>query len=79
LSIAQVAPAYFQAPFSLTYNVQGGWTDRGALTLNVGDITFMPTGPDPYGYSAYDINDEPFGQSTSGSRLIPRRAGRERS
>jgi len=75
LSIAQVAPAFFQAPFSLTYSVQGGWTDRGSLTLNVGDITYMPTGPDPYGYSAYDINDEPFGPIYEWIEIDPTQGG----
>lgn len=54
------APAFFAADFTLNYQAAGGWTASNAFALYVGDINYLPTGPDAYGYSAYDVNDAPY-------------------
>ena len=75
ISAFQVAPAFFQANFNLTYTATGGWTDSGQFSLNVGDITHMATGPDGYGYLAYDINDAPFAPTYNWIEINPGQGG----
>ncbi|RJP78519.1 MAG: M28 family peptidase [Candidatus Zixiibacteriota bacterium] len=61
VTASAAAPPAFQATFNLNCSAAGGWSRVTSFTLDVGDMILMPTGPDPYGYYAYDMNDEPFG------------------
>ncbi len=60
VTVESTSPAYFLADFNLTYQAAGGWMTFDGFTLDVGDITYLPSGPDSYGYLAYDINDAPL-------------------
>jgi hypothetical protein len=68
------SPAYFQADFTLSFEA-GGWTGETQFTLDVGDLTHLPTGPDTYGYSAYDPNDAPFGPAYNWIEIDPGQGG----
>jgi hypothetical protein len=35
----------------------GGYSGNDSFEITIGDLTYAPTGPDNYGYSAYDVND----------------------
>ncbi|TKJ36569.1 hypothetical protein CEE37_14915 [candidate division LCP-89 bacterium B3_LCP] len=69
------APPYFQADFTLTYQAAGGWIDYLDFSMDIGDITYLPSGPDNYGYSAYDINDEPYGPTYNWIEIDPNQGG----
>ena len=45
--------------FDLAFGDQLGYTGRDGFSAVVSDRTFLPAGPDNYGYSAYDCNDYP--------------------
>lgn len=69
------APSYFSADFTLSYEAAGDWTGMDEFSIDVGDITHMPTGPDEYGYSAYDVNDEPFAPTYDWIEIDPNSGG----
>lgn len=75
VSALPTAPAYFLAEFTLSYSAAGGWTELDTFSLDVGDLTYVPTGPDEYGYTAYDINDEPFGPVYDWIEIDPHAGG----
>ncbi len=41
--------------FTLDFSARGGYTHSDDFTVLVGDLRFLPTGPDGYGYRAYDM------------------------
>ncbi len=69
------APAYFLAEFNLNFTAQGGWTGFAEFPLDVGDLTHLPTGPDVYGYQAYDTHDAPFGPTYQWIEIAPEMGG----
>jgi hypothetical protein len=69
------APAYFLAEFNLNLTAQGGWTGYTEFPLDVGDLTHLPTGPDNYGYQAYDIHDAPYAPTYEWIEIAPEMGG----
>ncbi|MBU0519879.1 M28 family peptidase, partial [bacterium] len=75
VSALQVAPAFFYADFNIDYQAAGGWTAVNNFTLEVGDLTHVPTGPDAHGYSAYDPNDQPYAPVYNWIEIDPGQGG----
>ncbi|MFH1863013.1 MAG: M28 family peptidase, partial [bacterium] len=69
------APAYFNVGFSLAYSAAGGWTETDTFSIDVGNIMYTPTGPDAYGYSAYDIYDQPYAPTYQWIEIDPGQGG----
>ncbi|MBU0519163.1 T9SS type A sorting domain-containing protein [bacterium] len=61
LAIAASASCPQEHVATITVNFTGsnGFTDTDDFQLTVGDILYNPTGPDAYGYTAYDPFDAP--------------------
>jgi hypothetical protein len=59
VSVAANCPQEHEVTFNLNFADNIGYNGSGSFVTTVGDITYMPTGPDAYGYSAYDPNDLP--------------------
>ncbi len=57
ISIPGTFPIGHEIPMDLAVNAAGGYTDTISFGLMVGDPLFSATGPDNYGYLAYDQND----------------------
>ena len=43
--------------FELDITADGGYMNEDGFTVMVGDLRYQPTGPDSYGYMAYDMYD----------------------
>lgn len=69
------APSYFLAEFNLNLAAQGGWAGYAGFSLDVGDLTHMSTGPDNYGYQAYDIYDAPYAPTYEWIEIAPEMGG----
>ena len=46
-----------EIPFTLTYTGDGGYFAEEMITITIGDESFLASGPDEYGYYAYDMYD----------------------
>ena len=57
LEITESCPIGYEAALNLSLTASGGFTDTIQIDLIVGDPLFAPTGPDNYGYLAYDQLD----------------------
>jgi Zn-dependent M28 family amino/carboxypeptidase len=75
LMVTPNAPLYFQADFDLDCTVSGGWRQTCSFSLMAGDPTLQPTGPDAYGYMAYESGDAPFGQPYAWVEIDPGQGG----
>jgi len=75
VSASETSPAFYFADFSVNCQATGGWTASNGFTLEVGDLTHLPTGPDVYGYSAYDPNDEPYAPAYNWIEIDPGQGG----
>jgi hypothetical protein len=61
ITVDQNCPQEHTVAFSTAVsNSSGGYNTTVGFATTVGDILFLPTGPDDYGYLAYDSNDAPF-------------------
>jgi hypothetical protein len=60
-----------------TINISGdhGYTDETSFSTTIGSATSMPTGPDNYGYMAYDQHDYPFFVQYDWIELVPDSGG----
>ncbi|MBC8203988.1 MAG: T9SS type A sorting domain-containing protein [FCB group bacterium] len=59
ITVSQSCPQEYDVDFALNITGGLGYTNLTGFTTTVGDITFMPSGPDNFGYLAYDPNDAP--------------------
>jgi hypothetical protein len=59
VSVSSTCPQEHAVDFAISLADDIGYADETAFSTVVGDITYDPTGPDSYGYSAYDPNDAP--------------------
>ena len=50
-------PVGINADFDLEITADGGFFGEDMFTITVGDIRYQPSGPDTYGYMAYDMYD----------------------
>ena len=57
--VSSSCPQEHQVVFGLDYEDDFGYAGTDEFNTVVGDITYDPTGPDGYGYFAYDPNDLP--------------------
>ncbi|MBU1651135.1 M28 family peptidase, partial [bacterium] len=60
LDISSSCPQAQYVTTELTINAAGGYTNSVPINFLVGDPVYDPTGPDAYGYLAYDSGDEPM-------------------
>ncbi|MBC8204637.1 T9SS type A sorting domain-containing protein [bacterium] len=60
LEVAGNCPQDYNVDFTGIYNGGHALTGEIEFTLIVGNILYLPTGPDNYGYCAYDIHDAPI-------------------
>jgi hypothetical protein len=58
ISASASCPQEHDATLQLSFN-GGGYTGADEFVITVGDILYAPTGPDAFGYSAYDPYDAP--------------------
>ena len=59
LTASPDCPQGLRVEFELTVSGALGYANADGFSLSVGDVTFYPSGPDEYGYSAYELNDPP--------------------
>ncbi len=59
VTVSPSCPLEHQVDFGLTFSDQVGYAGQDGFNAIVADRTFQPSGPDNYGYSAYDMNDYP--------------------
>lgn len=59
VTVSSACPQEHVVEFSLNFADDLGYTGGDGFNTTVGDITYDPTGPDAYGYYAYDPNDAP--------------------
>ena len=59
VSVSASCPQEHNVNLNLNFTDALGYEGDGEFDAVVGDITYDPTGPDNYGYSAYDPNDLP--------------------
>ena len=59
LTVAINCPQEHTVDFTVNFSEAIGYSGSDDFSTIVGDITYLPTGPDAYGYSAYDPNDLP--------------------
>jgi len=59
VSVSASCPQEHSLLCNLDFSDAVGYSAGDEFTTVVGDITYLPTGPDSYGYSAYDPNDAP--------------------
>ncbi|MCX6641306.1 MAG: T9SS type A sorting domain-containing protein [bacterium] len=59
LNISQTCPIGHNVSCSLQITADGGYTTSSTITFMVGNPMAAPSGPDSYGYSAYDTLDIP--------------------
>ncbi len=50
-------PQGHEVSFDIQYSSDNGLAGSEQLTITVGDMNYRPTGPDNYGYSAFDMGD----------------------
>ena len=60
LEVAGACPQNHRADFDCDISGEHSYFVEDQFSLMVGDILYLPTGPDAYGYSAYDIHDVPI-------------------
>ena len=60
VTVSNSCPQEYELEFSIDVDGALGYSGSAGFTAIVGDLQFAPTGPDNYGYMAYDINDAPF-------------------
>jgi len=59
ITVSTSCPQEHDVLFALDYDDDIGYAGGDEFATVVGDITYDPTGPDAYGYFAYDPNDLP--------------------
>ena len=59
ITVSSACPQEHTVEFELYFADNIGYEGEDYFSTIVGDITYMATGPDNYGYSAYDPNDLP--------------------
>jgi len=59
IQVSVSCPQDYDVDFDIDISGGGGYTDETGFTTTVGNILYMPTGPDAYGYYAYDDYDLP--------------------
>ncbi|TKJ42429.1 hypothetical protein CEE37_01740 [candidate division LCP-89 bacterium B3_LCP] len=59
VTVSPSCPQEHQVDFDVAVTGALGYANTTGFSTIVGDITYMPTGPDNYGYMAYDHNDAP--------------------
>ena len=60
LTVSPSCPQNYDVEFECDISGEHSYAAEDEFSLTVGDILNIPTGPDNYGYSAYDINDAPI-------------------
>jgi hypothetical protein len=60
VTVSTACPAVYSAEFDLDVSDALGYTNNTQFTTVVSDLPFLPSGPDEYGYLAYDGFDVPF-------------------
>jgi len=60
ITVASTCPQEHQVEFTVDITDGAGYAGQIEFTTIVGDLIYMPTGPDSYGYLAYDSNDAPY-------------------
>jgi hypothetical protein len=60
ITVDNTCPQNNAVSFNCDITGAHSYTTEDDFTLVVGNILYMPTGPDNYGYSAYDIHDSPI-------------------
>ncbi len=61
--------------FTITITGDHGYTNETGFSTTIGNANSMPTGPDNYGYMAYDQNDYPFFVQYDWIELVPDSGG----
>jgi len=59
VTVSSLCPQEHTVVFNINYTDALGYAGQDTFSTVVGDITYNPTGPDAYGYRAYDPNDFP--------------------
>jgi hypothetical protein len=59
VTVSTACPQEHTVNFSTNFTDAIGYSDSDDFSLIVGDVMFLPTGPDAYGYSAYNPFDLP--------------------
>ncbi|MCX6638925.1 MAG: M28 family peptidase [bacterium] len=75
VTAAASSPAFYLVNFNLAGSAIAGWTNSQNFNLSVGQPVHLPTGPDQYGYRAFDLNDEPYGPAFSWIEIDPNQGG----
>jgi hypothetical protein len=60
LEVEPTCPQNYNVLFEGDYTASHALSGEIEFTLTVGNLLYLPTGPDNYGYSAYDIHDTPI-------------------
>ncbi|TKJ42523.1 hypothetical protein CEE37_02215 [candidate division LCP-89 bacterium B3_LCP] len=60
ITVSSACPAVYPAEFDLDVADNLGYTNTTEFSSTVSDLPFFPTGPDSYGYMAYDGFDVPM-------------------
>ena len=58
ISISQACPFGYEASIEMAVTAAGGYSQNLRFDLLIGDPIYQPTGPDNYGYLAYDYLDD---------------------
>ena len=59
VTVSAACPQNYDVDFEVNLTGAGGFAGITNFTTTVGDIMYLPTGPDTYGYYAYDAYDSP--------------------
>jgi len=59
ITVSAACPQEHTVSFDIGYSDALGYAGQDTFATVIGDITYNPSGPDAYGYSAYDPNDLP--------------------
>ena len=75
ITVSTGCPQEHTAEFTMDIEGALGYENTTGFSTVVGDIMFSPTGPDNYGYSAYDIHDAPLMPTYEWVELSPDSGG----
>jgi len=60
ITVSPACPQEHEVEFTVDITDGAGYAGTVEFVTTVGDLVYAPTGPDAYGYLAYDSNDAPY-------------------